>query len=79
MSQYYQKNKNEITEKARHKHICQCKGKYTNSGKAQHEKTKKHCQYINNSNTINIETLNMNITLDNIEDLEKVLKDLKNK
>ena len=76
--QYYQKNKNEITEKARHKHICQCKGKYTNSGKAQHAKTKKHCQYINNSKTIiNNGTLNINITVNNIEDLEKVLKDLK--
>ena len=72
--QYFQRNKTLIVEKARHKHICQCKGKYTNSGKAQHEKSKKHQDYMNNSKTINIETLNVNITVNNIQDLEKVLK-----
>ena len=74
VSQYYQKNKNEIVEKARHKHICQCNGKYTSSGKAQHEKTKKHCSFINNSKTINIETLNLNITVNNVEELNEILK-----
>ena len=74
-AQYRQNNKQKLNEK----HICQCGGKFTTCGKAQHGKTKKHCSFINNSKTINIETLNINITLNNVEDLEKVLKDLKNK
>jgi hypothetical protein len=73
-AQYYQNNKNELNEKANQKHNCQCGGKFTNASKARHEKSKKHCQYINNSKNINIQTLNLNITVNNVEELNKILK-----
>ena len=77
-AQYYQKNKIAINEKQNKKYNCCCGGKYTSVNKSPHEKTKKHQDYINNSKTlINNGTLNINITLNNIDDLEKVLKDLK--
>ena len=75
MSQYYQKNKIEFLNKAKLKHNCSCGGKFTYNGKSQHGKTKKHQDYINNSKTIiNNGTLNINITLNNPEDLDKILK-----
>ena len=69
-AQYRQENINIINEKQK----CSCGGKFTYNGKSQHEKTKKHQNYINNSKTINIQTLNLNITLNNPEDLDKILK-----
>ena len=74
-SQYYQSNRNLIHDKANQKHICHCGKSYSNSNKARHEKSKKHQDYINNSKTlINNGTLNINITVNNVEDLNKILK-----
>ena len=75
LAQYYQNNKNAINEKQN----CSCGGKFTYNGKSQHLKTKKHCSFVNNSKNINIETLNIHITINNPEDLNKVLENLKNK
>ena len=47
-------------------------GKFTNINKSHHEKNKKHQNYINNSKTINIETLNITININNPEDLNKL-------
>ena len=69
MAQYRQNNKKLINEK----HNCICGGKYTNSSKAQHSKTKKHCEFIHNSKTlINNGTLNITINITNPEDLNKL-------
>ena len=67
-SQYRQNNRNLINKK----HNCLCGGKFINANKSRHEKTKKHCEYINNSKTINIETLNITININNPEDLNKL-------
>jgi hypothetical protein len=57
------------------KYVCRCGGKYTYANKCQHEKSNKHSQYINNSKTlVNNGTLNINITVNNPEDLAKILK-----
>jgi len=42
---YYQKNKDEIIVKRREKFTCSCGGKYTRSGKSNHEKTQRHINY----------------------------------
>ncbi len=68
MSQYYQNNKIALNEKQ----TCCCGGKYTTQNKLAHEKSKKHQNYINNSKTVNIQTLNINVN--KIEDLDKILK-----
>ena len=73
-AQYYQNNKNEINENAKQKLNCSCGSIYRKAEKSRHEKTKKHCQFINNSKTINITTLNINITLNNPEELNEILK-----
>ena len=73
-AQYRQSNNKHINEKANQKHNCQCGGSFSNKNKSRHEKSKKHCQYINNSKNINIETLNLNITVNNSEDLAKIIK-----
>ena len=70
--QYRQNNRNLINENQKKKHNCQCGGKFTYCNKSNHEKTKKHCEYINNSKTINIETLNITININNPEDLNKL-------
>jgi hypothetical protein len=48
MSEYYEKNKEKLNEK----HTCECGGKYTTLGKAQHLKTKKHQTYIASSTQV---------------------------
>jgi hypothetical protein len=42
------------------------------SDKAQHERTKKHQNYVNKSKTINFETLNITININKPEDLNKM-------
>ena len=73
-AQFRKNNRNLINEKQNQKHNCQCGGKYSQCHKSIHEKTKKHCSFINNSKTINIETLNLNITVNNVEELNEILK-----
>ena len=73
-AEYRQKNKAELNEKKKQLHNCSCGISYTHSHKARHEKSKKHQNYINNSKTVNIENLNLNITINNPEDLEKIIK-----
>ena len=69
MAQNYQNNKNLIHEK----HNCLCGGRYTQCHKSQHEKTKKHQNYINNSKTlINNGTINITINITNPQDLNKL-------
>ena len=46
--QYRENNVDKIKLKKNQKHICICGGKYTQSNKLQHEKTKKHINFINN-------------------------------
>ncbi len=67
-AQYRQINKHKINQK----HNCSCGGKYTSAGKSQHVKTKKHCDYINKSKTINIETLNITINVNKPEEINKI-------
>jgi len=60
-------------------HICSCGGRYTQCHKSEHERTKKHQNYINNSKTlINNGTLNIHITVNNQDDLNKILENIKN-
>ena len=51
--QYRQDNKEELKQKANEKHNCLCGGKYTKTGKSQHEKTQKHQTFIRNQQPIN--------------------------
>lgn len=44
---YRDTNKEQIREKANQKFECECGGKFTNRGKSQHLKTKKHQNFIN--------------------------------
>ena len=52
MKQYWQDNKVQIAEKRREKFTCECGGKFTKSGKIQHEKSVKHQQFISLQETI---------------------------
>ena len=73
VAQYRQNNKIEINEKARLKHNCQCGGKYTQCSKAQHEKSKKHQDYINNTKTINNHgTINITTNVNSPKDLNNL-------
>ena len=45
--EYYEKNKEKINEKQKEKSNCECGGKFTNSNKAVHLKSKKHLNFIN--------------------------------
>ena len=47
MKEYYEGNKEIIKEHKNEKHNCPCGGRYTWGGKAQHFKTKMHCDFIN--------------------------------
>ena len=72
-AQYKKNNRNLINEQQKLKHNCLCGGKYTQCHKSQHEKSKKHQNYINNSKTlINNGTLNITINITNPEDLNKL-------
>ncbi len=72
-SQYRQNNRNIINEKAKLRHNCCCGGKFSLCNKTNHEATKKHQNFINNSKTIiNNGTLNITINLNNPEDLAKI-------
>jgi hypothetical protein len=74
-AQYRQNNRGLINEKQNQKHNCCCGGSFFNRNKLAHEATKKHQNYINNSKTlVNNGTLNINITVNNPKDLEKILK-----
>jgi len=54
MKQYYEANKNRIRAKQSEIHICSCGRRYTHSNKLQHERTKKHQEYLSSqSNTSN--------------------------
>jgi len=46
MVQYLEDNRELINQKKKKKFNCACGGKYTRGGKARHEKTKKHLNYI---------------------------------
>ena len=52
MKEYREANKEQLNLKAKQKHDCVCGGRYTNSGKCQHFKTKTHINFINNSKDI---------------------------
>ena len=69
---YYQDKKCIISEKHKVKYNCICGSFLRKSDKSQHEKSKKHQNYIDNSKTINIETLNITININNPEDLNKL-------
>jgi hypothetical protein len=69
-AQYRQNNKDKLNAK----NICCCGGSFSNKHKSTHEKTKKHQNYINKSKVIiNNGTLNINITVNNPKDLDKIL------
>ena len=46
--QYREQNKDKIKEQKNKKFECECGGRYTHANKSQHEKTKKHQDYISN-------------------------------
>jgi len=48
--EYYENHKKQINEKKKEKFICECGGSYTRSHKAEHEKTKKHQEFIKQNN-----------------------------
>jgi hypothetical protein len=45
--EYYEENKDKIKEKKKEKYTCECGSTLTVGGKATHEKTKKHLNFIN--------------------------------
>ncbi len=67
-TQYYKKNKNKLNEKIH----CVCGGKFVKCSKLRHERTKKHQDYIKKTVIINNGTININITVNNIEDLQQL-------
>ena len=72
-AQYYQNNKNIINNKQSQKHNCQCGGKYTNANKTCHEKSKKHCEFINNTKTINNHgSINITINVNSAKELNQL-------
>ena len=71
-AQYRQKNINSVKAKQNQKHSCICGGKFSQCSKSRHLKSNKHQKYINNSKTINIDTLNITININNPEDLNKL-------
>lgn len=84
-AEYYQNNKNKIKEYRqkinkiqKEQNICSCGGKFTHQNKSHHEKSKKHQDYINNSKIINIETININITVNNLDELKQLELDFLN-
>ena len=48
-AQYYQDNKDEINEKRNKPNNCECGGKYTTTHKAEHFRSKRHQNYLNNN------------------------------
>ena len=70
--QYRQINRNKINENKKKKHNCSCGGKFTQSNKITHTNTKKHQDYIKKTVIINNGTININITINNIEDLQQL-------
>jgi len=48
--EFYEKNKERINTKRSESFVCACGGKYTRCGKAKHEKTKKHLQWVEEEN-----------------------------
>ena len=48
--EYYEKNKDKITDKALEKFNCECGGTYTHCHKSQHNKTKKHLNFLESQN-----------------------------
>ena len=79
-AQYKQNNKITLREKAKQKHNCACGGKYRNDTKARHKRSKKHCEYINSSKTINNtgNTYNITINVNSVKDLEQLELDFLN-
>ncbi len=79
MTQYYEKNKNTIKEYRKQKNICVCGGRYTQSNKLIHEKSKKHQNYLIKKTIINNHgIINITININNIEDLENLELDFLN-
>ena len=50
--QYYEDNREQLKEKSKQKHDCECGGRYTQSHKLQHMKSKKHQKYISTLNNL---------------------------
>ena len=46
MSEHHKLYREDNKEKLRQKHNCECGGTYTHQHKLTHQKTIKHCQYI---------------------------------
>jgi hypothetical protein len=68
--EYKQNNKDKIYSN----HTCSCGGKFTHKHKLQHQKSKKHQNYINNSKTTNNtgNTYNITININNLEELKQL-------
>ena len=49
---YYENNKVKVYQWKTQKFNCPCGGKYDNTHKSRHEKSKKHLNYINNQNAV---------------------------
>ncbi len=54
-------NKEKVNAKAREKYVCNCGGKYTRSYKSDHNKSKRHINFITLNTTINIKHSDVNI------------------
>jgi hypothetical protein len=80
-AQYRNNNRIKINENKKVKHNCSCSGMFTSTNKAQHLKSKKHCEFVKNQ-TINIAgnnyNINITININNIEDLENLELDFLN-
>jgi hypothetical protein len=48
--EYYENNKDKINEKKNEKYLCQCGSTCRSDGKSKHFKSKKHCDFISQSN-----------------------------
>lgn len=55
--EYSKRNRVKNADKIKLKHICDCGGSYSNNNKPNHFKTKKHQQYINDTEKNIIENI----------------------
>ena len=78
-SRYYKNHKTHINELQKKKHKCICGSQCSISHKSCHEKTRKHQDYIDNCKTIiNHGTININITVNNLDEIDQLEQDFLN-
>lgn len=54
IKKYYEKNRDSILEKAKEKYICDCGSYIRISDKSKHQRSKKHQNFINSHETLDV-------------------------